>query len=59
LKRKKIHLKEKGGLNANKGKYGVLYSFLRNQERNTNISRTHPRFRAYRWDKHLRAKDYQ
>jgi hypothetical protein len=32
---------------------------LRNQERNTKISRTHPRLRAYRWDKHLRAKDYQ
>jgi len=32
---------------------------LRNQERNTKISRTPPRLRAYRWDKHLRAKDYQ
>jgi hypothetical protein len=32
---------------------------LRNQERNTKISRTHPRLRANRWDKHLRAKDYQ
>jgi hypothetical protein len=32
---------------------------LRNQERNIKISRTHPRLRAYRWDKHLRAKDYQ
>jgi hypothetical protein len=32
---------------------------LRNQERNTKISRTYPRLRAYRWDKHLRAKDYQ
>jgi len=32
---------------------------LRNQERNTKISRTYPRLRAYRWDKYLRAKDYQ
>ena len=28
-------------------------------KRDTKISRTHPRLRAYRWDKHLRAKDYQ
>jgi mannose-6-phosphate isomerase class I len=32
---------------------------LRNQERNTKISRTPPRLRVYRWDKHLRAKDCQ
>jgi hypothetical protein len=32
---------------------------LRNQERNTKISRTHPRLRVYRWDKYLRAKDFQ
>jgi hypothetical protein len=32
---------------------------LRNQERNTKVSRTHPRLRAYRWDKYLRAKNYQ
>jgi len=32
---------------------------LRKQERNTKISRTHPRLRAYRWDKHVRVKDYQ
>jgi hypothetical protein len=32
---------------------------LRNQERNIKISRTHPTLRVYRWDKHLRAKDYQ
>jgi hypothetical protein len=35
--------------------WGVLYPFLRNQERNTKISRTPPRLRAYKWDKHLRA----
>ena len=39
--------------------WGVLYPFLRNQERNTKISRTPPRLRAYKWDKHLRAQDYQ
>jgi hypothetical protein len=32
---------------------------LRNQERNNKILRTHPRFRVYKWDKHLRAKDHQ
>ena len=32
---------------------------MRNQERNIKISRTHPRLRVYRWDNHLRAKDYQ
>jgi len=32
---------------------------LQNQERNTKISRTHPRLRVYRWDKHLRARDYE
>jgi len=45
--------------NHKERRYGVLYPFLRNQERNTKISRTPPRLRAYRWDKHLRAKDYQ
>jgi hypothetical protein len=32
-----------------------LYPFLQNQERNTKISRTYPRLRVYRWDKHLHA----
>jgi hypothetical protein len=32
---------------------------LQNQERNIKISRTHPRLRVYRWDKHLTARDYQ
>jgi hypothetical protein len=40
-------------------KYRVLYPFLRNRERNTKISRTHLILRVYRWDKHLRARDYQ
>jgi hypothetical protein len=32
--------------NHKERKQGVLYPFLRNQERNTKISRTHPRLRA-------------
>ena len=51
--------KNKIGRNHKGREYGVLYPFLRNQDGNTNILRTHPRFRAYRWDKYLRAKDYQ
>jgi hypothetical protein len=39
--------------NHKERKLGVLYPFLQNQERNTKISRTHPRLRVYRWDKHL------
>jgi hypothetical protein len=34
-----------------------LYPFLQNQERNTKISRTHPRLKVYRWNKHLWARD--
>jgi len=30
---------------------------LQNQERNTKISRTCPRLRVYRWNKHLWARD--
>jgi hypothetical protein len=40
-----------------KEKREFLYPFLQNQERNTKISRTHPRLRVYRWNKHLWARD--
>ena len=40
-----------------KKRKGVLYQFLQNKERNTKISRTHPRLRVYRWNKHLWARD--
>ena len=43
--------------NHKERKYGVLHPFLQNQERNTKISRTHPRLRVYKWEKHLCARD--
>jgi hypothetical protein len=39
-----------------KEKRECLYPFLQNQERNTKISRTHPRLRVYRENQHLWAK---
>jgi hypothetical protein len=43
--------------NHKERKEGVFYSFLQNQERNIKISRTRPRLRVYRWNKHLWARD--
>jgi hypothetical protein len=48
---------QKSGAIVKKEKREFLYLFLQNQERNTKISRTHPRLRVYRWNKHLWVRD--
>jgi hypothetical protein len=57
LKRKILLSSPKICSNHKERKEGVLYPFLQNQERNTKTSRTHPRLRVYRWNKHLWARD--
>jgi len=47
---------QKSATIVRKEKREFLYPFLQNQERNTKISRTHPRLRVYRWNKHLWAR---
>jgi hypothetical protein len=39
---------QKSAAIVRKEKREFLYAFLQNQERNTKISRTHPRLRVYR-----------
>jgi len=48
---------QKSAAIVRKEKREFLYPFLQNQERKTKISRTHPRLRVYRWNKHLWARD--
>jgi hypothetical protein len=48
---------QKSAAIVRKEKREFLYPFLQNRKRNTKISRTHPRLRVYRWNKHLWARD--
>jgi hypothetical protein len=48
---------QKSAAIVRKEKREFLYLFLQNQERNTKISRTRPRLRVYRWNKHLWVRD--
>jgi len=48
---------QKSAAIVRKEKREFFYPFLQNQERNTKISRTHPRLRVYKWNKHLWAMD--
>ena len=57
IKHKYFYSHQKSAPIVNKEKREFLYPFLQNQERNTKISRTHPRLRVYRWNKHLYTRN--
>jgi hypothetical protein len=48
---------QKSAATMRKEKREFCIHFCKNQERNTKISRTHPRLRVYRWNKHLWTRD--
>jgi len=57
IEHKYSYSQQKSTAIVRKEKRKFLYPFLQNQEGNIKISRTNPRLRVYKWNKHLWIRD--